>query len=490
MKITNLIKYLKDNCYYHKRGTNVSSEIKSKVYASYINKTNGMSVNKFCNYLKTVWLSRSTVKNIISKWEDSKDGDPLNESFWDNLEKSNYLSRYKNTSRWRKIDSFSKEQIDYIVDVRKKEPNKWYKLFMNGLRIPKNKEKFERIFWEWFHLSSRQFYAILNSKKLPKRITKRQKVWLIQKHKKQNTLETYIAKMHNIYASYKSLHKWQVDIKYLTDIPNYVKLWIFDIYLYEITFRDFKSGATMLFFWDDRSKSSVFTAFEIFSMHLKNIWLNLKDIEFQFDWWAEFSNIKINWNKWSLIEMIEKDFWWYRIIDKKEQNGHVEAFHRRIEEDLFDTQYISEIREQLDDWEINKADLKPKILDLLNDYTINFNKYWYSSYQPRLETFGDKSPFEIIKDDWKERIDEWEIDVEYMEEYLGAYDVSKAYSMTRRKDYVNLLSSIIQINENNFDSSVKYIKMISQNYFNEFADFLNNLENHAKLSSFWMNWYK
>ena len=70
------------------------------------------------------------------------------------------------------------------------------------------------------------------------------------------------------------------------------------------------------------------------------------------------------------------------------------------------------------------------------------------------------------------------------EEYLGAYDVSKAHSMTRRKDYVNLLSSIIQINENNFDSSVKHIKMISQNYFNEFADFLNNPENHAKLSPF------
>ena len=235
MKITNLIKYLKDKGYYHKKGTNVSPEIKSKVYTSYKNKTDGMSVNKFCNYLKTVWLSRSTVKNIISKWEASKDGDPLSESFWNNLEKSNYLNRYQNTSRWKKIESFLKEQIDYIVDIRKKEPNKWYKLFMNGLRIPKNKEEFEKIFWKWFHLSSRQFYAILNSRELPKRITKRQKVWLIQKHKEQNTLETYIAEMHDIYASYKSLHKWQVDIKYLTDIPNYIKLWIFDIYLYEIT---------------------------------------------------------------------------------------------------------------------------------------------------------------------------------------------------------------------------------------------------------------
>jgi hypothetical protein len=43
-------------------------------------------------------------------------------------------------------------------------------------------------------------------------------------HKKNNTLETYLAKMHHVYCGYKALHKWQVDIKYLTDIPNYVKL--------------------------------------------------------------------------------------------------------------------------------------------------------------------------------------------------------------------------------------------------------------------------
>jgi hypothetical protein len=43
------------------------------------------------------------------------------------------------------------------------------------------------------------------------------------------------------YSSFKALHHWQLDIKYLTDIPNYVSLGLDKIYLYQITFRDYKT---------------------------------------------------------------------------------------------------------------------------------------------------------------------------------------------------------------------------------------------------------
>jgi hypothetical protein len=138
--------------------------------------------------------------------------------------------------------------------------------------------------------------------------------------------------MHHIYDSYKSLHRWQVDIKYLTDIPNYLSIWLHHIYLYEITFRDFKSWLTLVFYWNNKDRTSVYIALRIFMNLLTLIWINIKDVFLQFDWWAEFSNIKIGWHKWQLIEFIEKYFKWYRIIDRKEQNWHVEAFHRLVEE--------------------------------------------------------------------------------------------------------------------------------------------------------------
>jgi hypothetical protein len=291
--------------------------------------------------------------------------------------------------------------------------------------------------------------------------------------------------MHHVYCGYKALHKWQVDIKYLTDIPNYVKLWIFDIYLYEITFRDYKTWLTMCYYWDDKSKSSVFIALELFKKMMINVWINLKDISFQFDWWAEFSNLRINWAKWSLIKMIEKEFWWYNLIDRKEQNWHVESFHRRIEEDLFDTKYISNLKQKVDNKEITKQELKKEILKLLNTYILNFNNYWYSSYKPRYEVFGKKSPIDILKEDWKDEIELNKIDISYLEKYAGAYDISKAYSLVRVQDYSSIINTKIMILENKFDLSVKNLKIISDNYLSQFYDFLSPNFDLAKSGRIW-----
>ena len=162
MKINNLVKYLKSIDYNHKKWANISPNIKCKIYEAYIEKTSKMSINRFCYYLKKIWISRSTVKNIIFKWEKTRDGDPLSESFWKDLEISNYSNRYKNTSRAKKIKSFSKSQIDYIINLRRNNPTMWYMRLKNMLSISKNKQKFEEIFWKWFHLSSRQFYNIIS----------------------------------------------------------------------------------------------------------------------------------------------------------------------------------------------------------------------------------------------------------------------------------------------------------------------------------------
>jgi len=394
-------------------------------------------------------------------------------SFWESYEKNNYQKRYVETSRTKKVDQLSDVQINYLTTLRKDEPNKGYKLFENGLFIPENKVKFTRVFWADFTLSKRLFYSFIEKYYIDHRITKRHKIGLLAEHKKNNTLETYLAQMHHIYAGYKALHRWQVDIKYLTDIPNYVRLWLFDIYLYEITFRDYKSWLTLCFFWDDRSKSSVMLAFDVFKKLMTNIGIHLKEIIFQFDGWAEFSNIRINGVKWDLIEMIERDFGWHRLIDKKEQNWHVESFHRRIEEDLFDTGYISRLKEKVDKKKITRKELKWEILSLLNTYILNFNNYWYSSYKPRYEMFGKKSPVTIVKEDWKDEIEANTIHVSFIEKYMWAYDVSNAYSLTRIHDYSSILNASIMIREDSFDFAADSVRLISDNYLREFYDFLD-----------------
>ena len=473
MKISRLVKYLTKTWFKHVSNTNIDISIKHKIYESYAEKISNMSKNKFCSYLTKFWISKTQIKEIIKVWDNNK-YKSIEYSFWKEFEKNNYKKRYRNTSRTKKVDQLTEKQSKYLIKLRENEPNKWYKLFDNWLFIPENKEKYEKIFWTNFTLSRRLFYDVIKKYDLPHRITKRTKIWLLAEHKKNNTLETYIAQMHHIYAWYKSLHNWQVDIKYLTDIPNYVSLGVMDIYLYEITFRDYKSWITICFFWDDRSKSSVIIAFEMFKKLMNNIWINLKEIFFQFDWWAEFSNIRINNVKWVLIEMIERDFKWFRLINRKEQNWHVETFHRRIEEDLFDTKAISNLKVKLDNWKITKSDLKKEILKLLNTYILNFNNYWYSSYKPRYELFWKKSPVTIVKEDWKNEIEEWNINTIFLEKYLWAYDVSSCYNLIRIHDYSNIINSSVLLKENKIDLALKEIKLLNNNYLDQFYDFINS----------------
>lgn len=62
----------------------------------------------------------------------------------------------------------------------------------------------------------------------------------------------------------------------------------------------------------------------------------------------------------------------------------------------------------------------------LNKYTLNFNKYWYSSYEPRYELFWKKSPLDITKDDWNNEIKEWKIG-----NYLKSVDYKKLAFKTK-----------------------------------------------------------
>jgi hypothetical protein len=52
MKITRLVKHLKETGYNHPKNKNISLELKLKIYEGYYEKSKTMSKNKFCDYLK------------------------------------------------------------------------------------------------------------------------------------------------------------------------------------------------------------------------------------------------------------------------------------------------------------------------------------------------------------------------------------------------------------------------------------------------------
>ena len=144
MKITVLVKYLKEKGFQHTKNKNISIELKQKIYESYYEKIKTMSKNRFCIYLKPFWISRTSIKEIISIWDKNKPNS-LSFNFWQEYETKNYKQRYKKTSRSKNIEKLTDKQEKYIIELRENEPNKWYKLFENWLFIPENELKLKKI---------------------------------------------------------------------------------------------------------------------------------------------------------------------------------------------------------------------------------------------------------------------------------------------------------------------------------------------------------
>jgi len=85
-----------------------------------------------------------------------------------------------------------------------------------------------------------------------------------------------------------------------------------------------------------------------------------------------------------------------------------------------------------------------------------------------------KSPLEIAKEDWKEEIIEGKINIEFIEKYFWAYDISRVYTINRISDYSHILNSYMLLKENKFDLDKKSFKLIYNNYLDEFYNFINN----------------
>ncbi len=439
MKITKLCEYLKKEWYHHTKHNHISSDIKCLVYQAWKEKTVSMSKRRFCEYLERYGIGRWTVRNIISQWEQLE-GDwkeVLMKETRDSEKKDEYSKRYHHTSRKKTIDEYSKKQKGYIIEFRYNNPNAWYKRFYNKHLQPWYLDEYKKIFKSDAIMSKELYYQILEDAWVDKRITKRKKRRYIQEqYVKYWWIEAYCNKMRYVYMSERALHKRQVDIKYLIDIPNMLTSEIAFLYPYQITFRDFRSWAVIKFFWHNRDVSRVMVATKVFESIMTQAWLDMKNIMLQFDWWAEFSTVKINWSEGKYFEYLKATFKWYTIIDRKEQNGHVEAYHRICEDDFMDTP--SSIEWMKWKW---KDEKKLIFLERAHEYVKTHNKYRYSSYLPRYKTFWKKSPLQIIKEDRWQKINH-----HILENYLWAYDVDWWIRLPQKNTYKILINAIINSN--------------------------------------------
>jgi hypothetical protein len=463
MKITKLCGYFKDKSYFHNKWDTVPIDYKCKIYEARKDKSISMSKNKFAKYLKKFWLWRTNIFGIIKEWSLLEDWLCFRQ--WEKRIRTSYKKRYTYTVRSKKIKKeFTKVQKEFISKLRLDYPNMWYKRFDVWLRNPENKDKYDIIFKDKKQISKRQYYEILKDMWYEKEKTKRQKKSLIKDLRAKQQLEWYVAKMKHIYMWYKALHRRQVDIKYLNDIPNYLNLWLLNIYLYEITFRDFKTWTTICFYWNNRDRTRVSYATKVFKFILIQIWIDPKNVTLQFDWWAEFWSTKITWSLWKYLEYVDREFKWHKIIDKKEQNWQVEAFHLMIEKDCFDSNEIYQLKNQK--WEIwkNKSKIiKEKTLKIADEYIKNTNQYWYSSYIPKIQTFWKKSPLQITKDDRWDKLNYF-----VYKKFLWAYDIDNVFKFKRAREYPLFINSVINYYLGGHIWAVRYIKYVKRLDFPNF----------------------
>ena len=206
-----------------------------------------------------------------------------------------------------------------------------------------------------------------------------------KKHRKKNDLRELKSKL-------KALHNFQIDIKDLSDIPNYwTAMRLFKLPRYQFTARDIKTGA--LFYSYGHSKDNVNAAtFCVYLMeHLKRFGIDTSALSIQTDNDGAFVG---NWRPGSsapfkyIVEEV------YKALHKRippsapTYNSDVETSHARIEEEFYDIEEITSKRMFL-----NKSASYQIYFNLIRP---NRYKKMRSPLQMVEEELGPKDPYLLV----------------------------------------------------------------------------------------------
>ena len=210
-------------------------------------------------------------------------------------------------------------------------PNKMPKTIEN--RIIKLRKKYP--FWGARrikdHLELNYSQVVINKKLKQAGLIKKKK----RRYKQRKERAEYMKRIRNLY---KPFQKIQVDIKYLTDIPEIIgDLRYYKLPKYQITARDYKTGYQHIGFSYEKSSTATGVWIDYLCQKLEHAGVDVSEITFQTDNGTEFvSNSK---NKLSLFEemITEKYNARHKRIPpaRPTYNSDVETVHNLIENEFY-----------------------------------------------------------------------------------------------------------------------------------------------------------
>ena len=288
----------------------------------------------------------NTTRKTVRKWvKRYKEGGK------DSLKNKSRIGQYYPNKMPKKIE-------DKIIETRRKYP------FWGSRRIK------EYLMIEYSHVT-------INKKlKQAGLIKKKEKLYKRTKESKQ-----FFIKMRE---SYMPFQKIQIDIKYLTDIPEIKKdIMNYNLPKYQITARDYKTGFQHISFCYEKSSTSTGIYIDYLCQQLENAGIDVSKITFQTDNGSEFVN-NFNKNKLSLFEeIITKK---YKAKLKRippaspRHNSDVETVHNLIEDEFY---------------KVENFNSKEDMLIKTYAYLIYFNNFRKNRNR------NNKTPREIFKEDMK-----------------------------------------------------------------------------------------
>jgi hypothetical protein len=204
----------------------------------------------------------------------------------------------------------SKEDEDFIVKLRKRLPGYGAEHLKDEFDLPWGVNSIARVI----------------RARCPTRIRKK-------KHQKKNDLR-------HIKAAYKPYTRFQIDTKYLNDIPHY---WPFMQFMglprFQYTIRELSTGAQFLAYADEISVTYSILTTRRLLQHLESHGVDLREVIIQSDNGTEFDGGRLDKSVPGFVHLIEKDFNACHIFNPpgcKNANADVESVHATIETEFFD----------------------------------------------------------------------------------------------------------------------------------------------------------
>ena len=152
-------------------------------------------------------------------------------------------------------------------------------------------------------------------------------------------------------AAYRALQHLQMDVKYLWDIPHYwPQLEARGLPRYEYTIRDTKSGGVFLGFGSELSTTYASLLVRRCLTHLQQWGIDPFEVVVQTDRGAEFSGGQRGVRKFGFTHTVRKLCAARHVFTPPRwpnANADVEAFHRLVEEELFDLEDFDDVEDFL-----------------------------------------------------------------------------------------------------------------------------------------------